>query len=148
MNKDRLPHIKTASPMHPFGEPKDKPSAERRRQNLDRLALPTAILAQRLENGLAVARSQKCCFGLTAHCRLQERRYISHSQHDVCHRADQGSVLDGPVCSPATPRKELTDTPNPIRGRYRGPSIIMGDLIAHHKNCDTNFDTAGTTIFR
>ncbi len=39
--------------MHPFGEPKHKPSADRRQQNLDRLALRTAILAQRLEDGLA-----------------------------------------------------------------------------------------------
>ncbi len=30
MNKARLPHIKTASPMHDFGEPRDKPSTERR----------------------------------------------------------------------------------------------------------------------
>ncbi len=32
INMARLPHIKTASPMHSFGEPKDKPSAERRQQ--------------------------------------------------------------------------------------------------------------------
>ncbi len=53
MNKARLPHIKTASPIHLFGEPKDKPSAERRQLNIDRVALRTAILAQRLEDGLA-----------------------------------------------------------------------------------------------
>ncbi len=39
--------------MHPIGEPKDKPSEERRQQNIDSLALRTAILAQCLEDGLA-----------------------------------------------------------------------------------------------
>ena len=53
MNKARLPHIKTASPMHPSGKSKYQPSAKRRQQNLDRLALRTAILSQRLEDGLA-----------------------------------------------------------------------------------------------
>ncbi len=53
MDKARLRQIKTAFPMHLFGEPKDKPSAERRQQNLDRLALRIQILAQRLEDGFA-----------------------------------------------------------------------------------------------
>ncbi len=53
MNKARLPHIKAASSMHPIGEPKDKPSAGRRQQNIDRLALRTAILAQCLGDELA-----------------------------------------------------------------------------------------------
>ncbi len=52
MNKFRLPRIKTAPLMHPFGEPTDKPSTERKQQNLDCLALRTTILAQRLEDGL------------------------------------------------------------------------------------------------
>ncbi len=52
INMARLPRIKIASPIHPFGEQRDKPSPERRQQNLDRLVLRTMILAQHLEYGL------------------------------------------------------------------------------------------------
>ncbi len=50
--------------------------------------------------------------------------------------------------APQTLRKELTNTLNQIRKSSRGSSILMGDLNARHKNWDTKFNTAGTTLLR
>ena len=47
-----------------------------------------------------------------------------------------------------TLRSELMETLNQIRRRHRRPSIIIGDLNARHKNWDTSFNTAGTTLLR